>query len=340
MNQHTPTRVLAFDDQGDTACLYRKILQEGPNAKDFDLCLVTSGAAFKALYAQFQPQIALLDVNLPDMSGLELCEYIRTNPNPHSYTGILFVSTATSPVFAIKCLSIGADDFCPIHLSELEIRARIYRINRVRRLADSLASANHHLRESNAKLAQITITDELTQLYNMRFFEKRLQEEFARATRYTKPLSLIMLDIDHFKEVNDRFDHLTGSYVLHKIGAVIKQSIRTIDIPARFGGDEFVVLLPETSLPGARSLARRIAASLVNTTFHGDTFCLHVSASFGISTLYGIAEPPQSATELIRVADRFLYRAKHQGRSQIVDFLETYVQPVFHHPKEDLHLSL
>ena len=328
MYEHFPTRVLAIDDQGESARIYRRILEAGPNSADFELRLVTSGAAFKELYVRFQPHIAILDVELPDMSGLELCEYIRTNPNPHSYTGILFVSSSASSVFTIKGLSLGADDFCSKDRSELEVKTRIYCVNRIRRMADSLAKANHHLRESNTKLAQITITDELTKLYNMRFFEKRVQEEFLRACRYAKPLSLIMFDVDHFKEVNDRFDHLTGSYVLQKIGGVIRESIRTIDIPARFGGDEFVVLLPETSLPGARSLARRIASCLVNTEFRGETFCLHVTASFGISTLHGIAEPPQSATELIRLADRFLYRAKHQGRSQIVDPLETYVQPV------------
>ncbi len=329
MYKETPTRVLAIDDHGSSARLYRKILQEGSNALEFDLRLVFSGKEFKELYASFHPHIAILDVHVPDMSGLELCAYIRANPIPHSYTGILFVSSATSPLLTIKGLSVGADDFCTRDRSELEIKTRIYSVNRVRHMADSLTKANRHLQDSNAKLAQLTITDELTQLYNMRFFEKRAQEEFARASRYGKPLSLIMFDLDHFKAVNDQFDHLTGSSVLRQLGAVIRQSIRTIDIPARFGGDEFIVLLPETPLSGARTLARRISANLVNTEFCGETFRLHVSASFGISTLHGIAEPPQSATDLIRLADRCLYRAKHQGRSQIVDPLETYVQPLF-----------
>ena len=140
------------------------------------------------------------------------------------------------------------DDFCTKNCTEEEPEMRMHCVSRMRHLVDSLWLANHHLRASNARLEKMSITDDLTKLYNMRFFKTRLQEEFTRASRYTKPLSLIMLDIDHFKEVNDRFDHLTGSAVLHKIGRVIKRSIRKMDIAARFGGDEFVVLLPEWTL--------------------------------------------------------------------------------------------
>ncbi|HPO29710.1 MAG TPA: sensor domain-containing diguanylate cyclase [Candidatus Hydrogenedentes bacterium] len=171
------------------------------------------------------------------------------------------------------------------------------------------------IQQANRRLEQLAITDPLTGLYNRRYFFERLDQEVARARRYGTPLSCLMLDVDDFKKLNDRWGHLTGDAVLREIARRIQQSIRRVDLPARYGGEEFVILLPQTDLEGARVEAERIRRSVGDTPFPDLPDGENVTVSIGIAALN---EAVTSAEELVRLADDALYRAKSEGKNRCV----------------------
>jgi len=161
-------------------------------------------------------------------------------------------------------------------------------------------------------LQRLSVTDALTQLYNYRFFQDRLREEFRRAQRYRDSLALVLLDIDHFKDINDRFGHLTGDQILREVASSLKRCLRETDIVCRYGGDEFCALLPNTHAAGSLTAAERVWRDVGSTPLGPS---LTVTASLGVSSFpaNGIA----SHEQLLRAADEALYRAKREGRNRV-----------------------
>lgn len=180
-----------------------------------------------------------------------------------------------------------------------------------------LEAHNRRLERDNARLAELAITDDLTGLYNMRHFNHRLMQEFSRARRYHHFLSLVMLDLDNFKHINDTINHLAGSFVLNKVGRVIAQAVRRDDIAARFGGDEFVVMLPEATADGATALAQRLLHKIAAQCFVYHQHRIQVTASIGVSTYDPNHRTIISATQLLKLADVRMYEAKHAGRGRV-----------------------
>lgn len=186
----------------------------------------------------------------------------------------------------------------------------------VSRLAKKLSSAYH-------TIEHMSITDELTQLFNRRHFHVRIEEEISRTKRYKHPLSLLMLDIDHFKQVNDTHGHQAGDAVLSGVAATVRSNIRVVDMAARYGGEEIVVVLPETDQAGAVITAEKIRAAIEQRDFSTpDGKDIRVTASIGISSLEMVRfENGNKAEQLIKQADDALYRAKAQGRNRVVTAL-------------------
>lgn len=165
------------------------------------------------------------------------------------------------------------------------------------------------------KIQQLVITDDLTGLYNSRFFFEQIEYEVERARRYHTPLSLVFFDLDHFKDVNDTYGHLTGSRLLTEVGAVVHKNIRLTDKAARYGGDEFVIILPQTEKNGARSFASKLHNELRETSFFSNNgSLLTVSGSFGVASF---PDDASSSTELISAADDAMYQAKAAGRDTV-----------------------
>lgn len=325
MRDNEVVKVLAVDDMPEILDLYRELFDKQKKKGSF-YEYRTASSATEALQAfhDFKPDIVILDVHLKGSTGLEICRQIRQITRNKKYIGIIFVTGDQSPNTMKSGLELGADDFCSKSQTATELTARIRSVVRIKKMADSLQSANDKLRSANERLAKITITDDLSKLYNMRYFKKRLNEEFIRADRYHKFLSLIMIDLDHFKQVNDNYDHLMGSYVLAETGKLISESIRSLDIAARFGGDEFIILLPETGQEGAFTFAERIGERLAGMIFDNGHYQVRVSASIGVSTM-GPCIPYsfKTSADLMRAADRFLYEAKDSGRGCVFDLSNT-----------------
>ena len=196
------------------------------------------------------PDLVLLDIVLPDMDGLEVLRIVKSR-REESFIPVIILSVKADLDSKVTGLRIGADDFLAKPFAEAEILARCAAMLRIKHLQE-------RLHEMQRKLEEQTITDSLTGLKNRRFFDERLNEEFRRAQRYGDFLSLIMVDLDHFKEVNDQFGHPAGDAVLREAAALIRASIRDPDICARYGGEEFTVILPKTHMSGALAVAERI----------------------------------------------------------------------------------
>jgi diguanylate cyclase (GGDEF)-like protein len=171
-----------------------------------------------------------------------------------------------------------------------------------------------------ATLEAETITDPLMEIYNRRYFERRLEEEFLRAKRYGFPLSLLMLDIDHFKKVNDEHGHPAGDLVLKGLGDVLKRTVRNVDVPSRYGGEEVAVILPHTSAGDAGVLASRIGRAIAGNPVPidvpgGPGLVLHYTVSIGVAAM---TTDCAKAAQLLEMADTAMYRAKRDGRSRTV----------------------
>jgi two-component system cell cycle response regulator len=169
--------------------------------------------------------------------------------------------------------------------------------------------------EYHEEIYRLTIIDALTDIHNKRYLVEFLDRELARSARYNRPLSLLMLDIDHFKMVNDELGHLAGDFVLRELAARIKENVRKEELFARYGGEEFAVVLPETTSERAVTLGERLRSAVADRPFHYEDKLLHISISLGIATTTGDADlTPQ---DLIRRADEKLFEAKNQGRNRL-----------------------
>ncbi|PID76509.1 MAG: diguanylate cyclase [Deltaproteobacteria bacterium] len=182
------------------------------------------------------------------------------------------------------------------------------------------STLKNKLQRSQLEIERLAITDELTGLYNRRYFLSRLNEELLRAFRFENMVSIIILDIDYFKNVNDNYGHLTGDMLLQGIASLLKQNTRVSDIAARFGGEEFIILTPETTLAGTQKLAEKLRSAIAAARFQTDTGKeISITASFGCASVLPVRNKAGlDAVRLISMADKALYTAKSEGRNRVV----------------------
>jgi diguanylate cyclase (GGDEF)-like protein len=219
----------------------------------------------------------------------------------------MFISGSTETEAVVAGLDAGADDYIPKPFDPLELLARVRTQLRIKDLNDQLRAANERLKE-------LSETDDLTGLFNMRSLYQRLEHELERGRRFHRSVCVVMMDMDKFKSVNDGHDHLFGSFVLSEVGAIIRQNIRNIDIGARYGGDEFLLVLTETNKDGAYTFCERLRKAIAAKHFKNDKDEIYLTASIG----FAITSPNDHTTDarsLVRAADVCLYEAKRSGRN-------------------------
>ena len=303
--QNEKRKILTVDDDAESLKIIGKALQwEG-----YQIEAATSGREAIEKIDRWHPNLVLLDVNMPDLDGVETLELLRQSPD---YVATIFVSGKSNTEDIVRGLDAGADDYICKPFNPVELLARIRCHLRIKDIRDEL-------KQANSKLKELVDTDDLTGLFNMRSLYQKLDFELSRAARYDRVVSAIMMDMDHFKLVNDENDHLFGSYVLSQVGRMIRENIRKVDFGARYGGDEFLVILTETSTEGTRVFCDRLRGLVEAHTFKSDQHERKMTVSIG----YAIADSDLKGVDaktLVRYADRALYAAKESGRNCVVGY--------------------
>lgn len=247
--------------------------------------------------------VVITDIILPGRDGLELTDIIKKN-----YDIDVIVMTGYSGDYSYEeAIQKGASDFVfkPVRFEELLLRLK--RVLKERRLTREKARMLD-------KLQNLAITDGLTKLYNSRHFYNQLEVEIGRCRRYQHPLALLLLDLDHFKNYNDTYGHLEGDKVLVRIGEIIQSCLRSMDSAYRYGGEEFTIILPETSGEEALNVAQRI-----RTALEAERFAPHPDASIRITISIGVTEyhRGEDVTAFVQRADKAMYVSKENGRNRV-----------------------
>ena len=260
---------------------------------------------------EHHPDLMLLDIMMPDMDGYEVARRIRATDDL-AYIPIIFVTARDSTEDKVTGLDAGADDYLtkPINFPELE--ARVRSMLRIKRLQDQLE-------EKNRELEELSISDGLTGLYNHRHLHELLQEEFDRSKRTGEPISVVMFDLDKFKNVNDTWGHQAGDEVLKTLADILRESAREIDRLGRYGGEEFLAILPDSDPDAGVTFAERVREMVDKQKFEiGAEEALSMTISAGVATYPH--DEPDGPRRLVHYADQALYSAKHSGRNTVVRF--------------------
>jgi diguanylate cyclase (GGDEF)-like protein len=255
-------------------------------------------------------ELVVTDIEMPRLNGHELLARIRASQLTRlKNLPVIVMTTTDGTADREAAFENGASDFVGKPLEPLELQARV-------RLHQRLAMTVRELEASRELLREQASTDPLTQLKNRRAFGDIGRRYFALAKRHRHDLALVMLDIDHFKEINDTYGHPAGDRVLVNIARTLTRSTREGDTPARLGGEEFAVLLPNTDRAGAALLAERIRLAVERDPFELSSRSVQVTTRIGVASFGGDA--PASLDQLIEFADKRLYQAKQGGRNRTV----------------------
>ena len=226
-------RILLVEDTKAQAKMTIEFLEKN----GYEVVWAQDGAsAMKAAKTQ-NVDVILLDLVLPDINGNEVCRWLKLSQDTKAIPIIMLTVKGTTDD-KVKGLEAGADDYLPKPYSEVELNARIYSCLRTKALQDELRQKNRQLEDMLMRVETLAVMDPLTNLFNRRRFEAILEKEFGRTMRYESPLSCLMIDIDHFKKINDTFGHRAGDSVLREMGKIILDSIRDVDTAARWSGSK------------------------------------------------------------------------------------------------------
>src|SRR3984885_6471387 len=301
-----PSTILLAEDDPVTRMLMTRFLKKA----GYEVDAVANGSqALDMMTLRYYPML-VTDWEMPEMDGIALCKAVR-NMQLDGYVYALLLTARDSKEHIIAGLEAGADDYLvkPVHEPEL-----IARLNAGRRILN----LEHSLRVANQRNRILSITDALTGSYNRRSLMEQLPRELERCRRYAYPLSVLMCDIDFFKQINDARGHAAGDEVLQQFAARAQKSIRSnSDWVSRYGGEEFLIVLPETSHEGAVAVAEKIRTLISSTPFTTRAGDARVTASFGVaSTGPNGPDLTLKVDTLIRLADECLYRSKREGRDR------------------------
>ncbi len=291
-------RVLVVEDDEAILALLTAVL-----SVEYDIISASTGAAAVTAALDERLDLVLLDVGLPDASGLDVCRRMKTQPTLVSIP-IIFLTSNTSPDDEVNGFDAGGVDYITKPINPAVLRARV---------------RNHlELKQSRDALERIARMDALTGIANRRAFDELLTREWRRLARVGQSLGVIMIDVDHFKQFNDTYGHGPGDVCLQRVAHAAAAALqRPADLLARYGGEEFVALLPDTALPGAVAVAEGIRAAVqdLRIPHAGSKAAEHVTVSLGAACVIPTAEV--EVARLVEAADKQLYAAKTEGRNRV-----------------------
>jgi two-component system, cell cycle response regulator len=299
--------ILVVDDNPDNL----EIISTRLRFRGYDVEVAERGEEAITKVHQAEPDLILLDIMMPDMDGYEVARRIRGEQNL-PYIPIIVVTARDSTEDKVTGLDAGADDYLtkPINFPELE--ARVRSMLRIKRLQDQLE-------EKNRELEQLSIRDGLTGLFNHRHLHELLSDEYERSRRTGEPISVVMFDLDRFKEVNDTHGHQAGDRVLMELADILRESAREIDKLGRYGGEEFMAILPDSDPEAGLTFAERVREMVENQRFEiQEHEPLHMTISAGVAAYPD--DEVDGPRRLVHFADLALYSAKKNGRNRVLRF--------------------
>lgn len=297
-------KILIAEDDTTSRIILEKILSKW----GYEVVSTSDGNdAWKQLQSEDTPSLVILDWMMPGIEGIEICRRIRENTKKDSpYTYVILLTAKESKKNIIKGMEAGADDYITKPFDPHELRVRLRAGQRILELQSELLAAKKEL------LVQ-SRTDPLTGVFNRRAILSQMEIEISRAKREKTKISLLMIDIDHFKKINDTYGHLVGDEVIKECVRRISDSIRIYDSIGRFGGEEFLVIMPGAEKADAFTIAQRIRSVIGGKDVIADGSGIPVTISQGVVTY----TRDTTSNDLIAMADEALYRAKENGRNRV-----------------------
>jgi two-component system cell cycle response regulator len=301
----SPTILVADDEPVNRALIQRRLEREG-----YRVLTAKNGSEAVERARAALPDLVILDVMMPEMDGMDACRLIKEDERTRDIP-IIFLSARDETEMKVSGLGLGADDYISKPFEAEELIARINVRIRLKRERDQLRTSAEEASQ-RAELAQErAMTDALTGRLNRYGLQHILAREQSEARRYNRPLSCLLIDLDNFKTVNDTHGHATGDLALQQVASILAEAVRGSDTVFRYGGEEFLVLLPETDLEGAMALGEKIRAA---ARFFGDGLrVFNLTLSAGAASL----SDNESGHDMIARADMALYHAKEAGRNRV-----------------------
>ncbi|MFH1453693.1 MAG: diguanylate cyclase [Armatimonadota bacterium] len=294
-------KILIADEQVKSV----EFLKEHLQAYGYRITGVTSGKELQDICKKEKFDLLILSLTLKDVDSLNICREIKKSPQT-SDLPVLFITSHRETEEKLRALESGADDFVTKPFNLEELNARIRSILRSKISKDVLKQRTRILEDS-------ALRDELTGLYNRRYIIERMYEEISRSKRFSHIVSCVIFDIDQFKSLNDTYGVECANNILTQTALVIKENVRAEDIVGRFGGEEFVIVLPQTDLEGALTVAEKLRETIGNKNIDIKGASLNVTVSMGVSsTEVGEDE------DLLYYADLALDKAKKSGRNKVI----------------------
>jgi len=302
-----PIRVLVVEDNPGDVGLVRAALED--SATTFEVDNVTSVQSCRRSLETGHYDVLLLDYSLPGETGLD---FLRSASGKKRLPPVIMLTGQGDELIAKDAIISGAHDYCA--------KARITSDSLTRTILEVLEKARLEAEEQRQReeADKRAVTDPLTSLYNRHYLADALERECRRARRYGSPLACLMVDLDGFKECNERYGHLEGDAILRQVAIAINNSVREIDIPARYGGDEFCVLAPETGLAGAMQLAERLRFAIAAMELRAGGQAITITASIGVFSPATMNQ--MRPTTLLDHADAALRKAKGTGRNRVCEY--------------------
>jgi diguanylate cyclase (GGDEF)-like protein len=299
-------RILIADD----SVVSRHLLDATLRKWGYDVVVACDGSeAWSQLQLEDAPKLAILDWVMPGLTGPEVCKKVREQAKDSEYTYILLLTSKSLKEDLIEGMEAGADDYLTKPFDQHELKVRLRAGTRIIKLESELVRAREALREQATK-------DSLTQLWNRSSILDILDRELFRAEREQRPVGIVLADLDHFKSVNDSYGHFAGDAVLREFTRRLTGSMRAYDAMGRYGGEEFLIVLPGCDASNTVAQAERLRDALACEPMAMNEATRLVTCSFGATTY--VPGTPLDPELLIRTADRALYMAKNEGRDRVV----------------------